>query len=809
MHDDPTLPLGDSPSPSAGIPEARDQWGPFRLLARVGAGGFGEVYRAWDPNLEREVALKLLLPGAVGGDEEYKAMLREARAMASVQHENIVHVYGIDRHDGRVGFWTDFVKGKTLSALLGQQGPFGYREAALIGIDLSRALSAVHRAGLLHRDIKAENVMREEGGRILLMDFGLSAGERTIMTQLAGTPNYMAPELFDGGKASVCTDIYAMGVLLYYLVIGEYPARLTGLSIQEAKIALGHRTPLMDLRSDLPEPFLRTVRIAMELDPHKRFASAGQLAEGLTECLGSGLSSITPTHTPAYTPTYAPAPPAYTPAYTPPYAPVSATPPPGPVPPPPRPAPPPPKPLVEPATWGNLFGLFRNRRLSKRAKWALLGLTIFAFQKWWRDDSSTEKAKHKSSVSAPVAPVAPVADGDDNADSSSSDEDYVKAEALLQRPYKDSNVAAAVKGFQKILDQNPKSALAEAGLGSAYFTQYITTHDPTLLALAKAATSQAIEMDPAIAQPYVTEARMSAKAGQTALALQQAQKAISLDPRSAEAYGALSQVYQEQGRTDDAITAIQKAIDLAPEDSASIWVVKLGSYYYAKGDMANAAKQWKKGLEMDPENVNARYNLGLVNVHLGKLEDAHSDFAKAAEMQPSASSFSALGSVLSMQGNNADAVAMNLKAVGLNPLDQTFWANLASAYQWGGKQDKALKAYAKAIELAEAERSKTPNDPNLLSALAGYYASTNKPDKSVPLLRKSLALAPANPAVVYRAGETYELLGQRAKAIPLIVQALASGYDANEFQSNPRLASLRADPAIQAALANARANPKK
>src|ERR1700735_747435 len=259
MHDDPTLPLGDSPSPAAGVPALRDAWGPFRLLARVGSGGFGEVYRAWDPNLEREVALKLLLPGAVGGDEEYKAMLREARAMASVQHENIVHVYGIDRHDGRVGCWTDFVKGKTLSALLGQQGPFGYREAALIGIDVSRALSAVHRAGLLHRDIKAENVMREEGGRILLMDFGLSAGERSLVRQIAGTPNYMAPELFEGNPATVCSDIYAVGVLLYYLVVAEYPARLTGLTANEARLALANRKPLIDLRSDLPEPFLRTV----------------------------------------------------------------------------------------------------------------------------------------------------------------------------------------------------------------------------------------------------------------------------------------------------------------------------------------------------------------------------------------------------------------------------------------------------------------------------------------------------------------------------------------------------------------------
>src|SRR6185312_9422546 len=793
MHDDVTLPLGESPSRAAGMPEARDQWGPFRLLARVGAGGFGEVYRAWDPNLEREVALKLLLPGAVGGDEEYKAMLREARAMASVQHENIVHVYGIDRHDGRVGFWTDFVKGKTLSALLGSQGPFGYREAALIGIDVSRALSAVHRANLLHRDIKAENVMREEGGRILLMDFGLSAGERTVMTQLAGTPNYMAPELFDGGKASVCTDIYAMGVLLYYLVIGEYPARLTGLSIQEAKIALGHRTPLMDLRSDLPEPFLRAVRVAMELDPHKRFASAGQLAENLAECLGSGFAPAAPPYAPAYTPTYAPATPAYTPTHTPPYAPVSAPPPPPPRP--SMPAPPPPKPLNPPASWANLFGMLRNGRLSKRAKWALLGLTIFAFQKWFRSDPSP---KHKSSISAPAAPDAPSDDSDD------TDDAYAKANSLLQHPYKDSNIADAIKGFQQILDQDPKSAVAEAGLGSAYFTQYNTTHDPKLLGKAKEATSKAIDMNPKLALPYVTRARISAKAGQTDLAMQQAQKAIDLDPHSAEAYGALSQVYQEQGRTDDAITAVQKAIDLAPEDSASIWKVKLGSYYFAKGDMANAADQWKKGLENDPDNVDALFNLGLVNVHLGNLNDAHSDFEKAAAKQPDASTFSALGSVLSMQGNNADAVAMNLKATSLNPLDHSFWANLASAYQWSGKEDKALKAYAKAIDLAEAERSKTPNNPNLLIALAGYYASSNKPDKSLPLIRKSLTLAPGNPNVVYRAGESYEILGQRAQAIPLIVQALSLGYDANEFKANPRLASLRADSAFQNALAKAK-----
>ena len=103
----------------------------------------------------------------------------------------------MDRHDGRVGLWSDFVQGTTLSRLLAAQGPLGPREAALIVIDVCRAVGAVHAVGLLHRDIKSGNVMREEGGRILLMDFGLTL-ERGIENDPSGTPAYMAPELLLG-----------------------------------------------------------------------------------------------------------------------------------------------------------------------------------------------------------------------------------------------------------------------------------------------------------------------------------------------------------------------------------------------------------------------------------------------------------------------------------------------------------------------------------------------------------------------------------------------------------------------------------
>ena len=287
MNEEPTVTFGSVQPGTASAPYPAARWGPFTLLARVGAGGFGEVFRAWDPGLQREVALKLLLPGSHGQDDDaaYEATLREARALASVQHPNIVSIYGVDRHDGRVGFWTDFIRGKTLSSILGEHGPFGFREAAMIGLDLTRALSAVHRLGLLHCDIKPENVMREEGGRILLMDFGL-CGLPQRGNGLAGTPNYMAPELFTGASASVMSDIHAVGVLLYYLTTGAHPSTVSRSSSGDA-VEVRYRVPLMDRRSDLPDWFVHIVSTAIDPDPAKRFASAGQMAEALAEAIGA------------------------------------------------------------------------------------------------------------------------------------------------------------------------------------------------------------------------------------------------------------------------------------------------------------------------------------------------------------------------------------------------------------------------------------------------------------------------------------------------------------------------------------------
>src|ERR1041385_4874147 len=145
-------------------------WGSLVILEQIGGGGFADVYRAFDPVLELEVALKLLrVAEPVGAASRY---LNEARRLAKVRHPNVIVIHGADERDGRVGLWTELLRGRTLAEWLAERGPLSAAEAAVIGMEMCRALAAVHAAGLVHRDVKAENVMREDGGRLVLLDFG-------------------------------------------------------------------------------------------------------------------------------------------------------------------------------------------------------------------------------------------------------------------------------------------------------------------------------------------------------------------------------------------------------------------------------------------------------------------------------------------------------------------------------------------------------------------------------------------------------------------------------------------------------------
>jgi eukaryotic-like serine/threonine-protein kinase len=262
-------------------------WGPYGIVGEIGRGAFGTVYRAYDPELRREVALKVIRPVQPDAPFDSERAVDEARTVARINHPNVVRVYHVDRVGEEIGMAMELIPGDTLEALVRHRGPFSANEAAVIGMELCRALAAVHGTGTLHGDVKAHNVMRGAGGQITLTDFGtskdLSRDQRRIEGDFAGTPVYLAPEVFKGAPRTVASDVYSLGVLLFYLVTGSYPVDgATRSDVGRRHDQPGARRLLADVRPDLPDNFIRVVEQAMAEDPGARYASTGAFEAALS-----------------------------------------------------------------------------------------------------------------------------------------------------------------------------------------------------------------------------------------------------------------------------------------------------------------------------------------------------------------------------------------------------------------------------------------------------------------------------------------------------------------------------------------------
>jgi len=277
----PELRRGASSALSAG---GLGEWRDLRLLEEIGRGAFGIVYRAYDPRLDIPVAVKLLQRTARSDDELVSRLLREGRTLARMRHPNIVIVHGASTDEGQVGLWMEFIRGQTLEQMLATHGAFSAAEAGHVGYELCGALAAVHAAGLVHRDVKAHNVMREEGGRVVLVDFGATERRNelsTIRGRLAGTPLYLAPEILNGAEASPQSDVYSLGVLLYHLASDDFPVKAPSIDGLIRAHARGDITPLSAVRPNLPPTFLKIIDRATHRSPSRRYESAEHLREAL------------------------------------------------------------------------------------------------------------------------------------------------------------------------------------------------------------------------------------------------------------------------------------------------------------------------------------------------------------------------------------------------------------------------------------------------------------------------------------------------------------------------------------------------
>lgn len=197
------------------------RWRHLNVVERIGSGSFGDVFRAYDPALQRDVALKLAKKnGSHTGVQQLAAS--EARSMARLRHPHILAVHGVDTDDGRVGIWADLLQGETLETWLAREGVIPETHLLEISVALTDALTLMHRRGVTHGDLKASNVMVQTDGSPVIVDFG-AASAGLERSPRAGSPLAMAPEQFAGGPISSAADVYALGVLIYRARTGRYP----------------------------------------------------------------------------------------------------------------------------------------------------------------------------------------------------------------------------------------------------------------------------------------------------------------------------------------------------------------------------------------------------------------------------------------------------------------------------------------------------------------------------------------------------------------------------------------------------------
>ena len=258
--------------------------GRYRVLRKIGGGGMADVYLCEDLTLGRRVALKVLLQRLLDDPNFVERFRREAKAAAGLNQANLVSIYDWGEVDGTYFIVMEYVEGETLKDLVRRQGRLGGSEAVRIALQLLAALEFAHRTGLVHRDIKPQNVMLDRDGNAKVTDFGIARAGDSGMTEagsILGTAQYLAPEQARGQQVDERSDLYSVGIVLYEMLTGRVPFEGKGYSEVVLKVIAAPFPSLRELDPSLPEGLEEVVRRATTREPAGRFTSADEFMSAL------------------------------------------------------------------------------------------------------------------------------------------------------------------------------------------------------------------------------------------------------------------------------------------------------------------------------------------------------------------------------------------------------------------------------------------------------------------------------------------------------------------------------------------------
>jgi serine/threonine protein kinase/tetratricopeptide (TPR) repeat protein len=871
----------EEPATESGALESGGKLGSYEILARLGSGGMGDVYRAHDAKLDREVAIKVLPPHFAHDPDLLMRFRREAHVLASLNHPNIVTIYDIGQDRRTVYIAMELVDGKALDGVLAA-GPMPMHDVLDVAAQIGAGLSVAHKSRIVHRDLKPKNVMIRKDGLAKILDFGLSklapssppsSTDRTAAATepgiILGTIDYMSPEQAGGLPADFRSDQFSFGSLLYEMATGKRPFHRATASQTLAAIIEDEPKPVASINPRIPAALETIVHRCMAKKPERRYASTEELARALKEVRdssatedGRSLPSIARTYLQrlplwleiafavglviAGISIVRPSLPQKVRAWSESLFPITE------------------KQLVvlpftnvgnDPQNQGFCDGLveilssklsqlelfqrtlrvvpstdvLREGIVSVREARQTFGATLAITGSVQRTenrvrltinlvDPQTLLQLKSKTIDTEAHDISVLQDGvvlevaellGVNLSSQakqvlaiggttvpSAYEFYTQGRGYLQRYEVAQNIDTAISLFKLALGQDRRYALAEAGLGEAYWRKYEQTKDGQWAEEARKSAAAAIGLNDKLAQVYVTLGMIHTGTGRYEEASQNLQKALALDPINADAYRELAKTYQQMGRVKDAESTYMNAIAVRP----GYWGThnELGGFYFHLGRYIEAEKQFRTVVELTPDNSRGYKNLGVIAYSQKRYEEAAKMYEKSVAIKPSDGAYANLGTVYYTLGQYEEAARYYEKAIQMNGRDSMQWHNLAAAYQWSNEPQKARDAFQRTAELAEEQRRVNPRDPDLLMRLADAYSYLNQPLRARELLQQGLALAPDDVPNMFQASAIYEQLGDRKLALQWIAKAIKGGLSRDLIEKEPTLAQLRLDPRFQA-----------